>query len=212
MLGRIQGMLVLHTTISEVYERLWVAHEADVGIDSKIQMRGLFDMYRWTVERFEKASAVKTSEGKCGVVKDRAYIDGLIKQRGGYERLDDVIGQFRTRMLGDLRKLMEVDQNSEPFRTGGHTRQMNLGKTVRMYDWVWQNEVIEFMSSDDGDDEHRLKVFWEFDGKPWPASQGPLGLDSYPFIESTQERLTKYDPGWKDGTGPSGPFRKKNIK
>merc|ERR1712039_688974 len=109
-------------------------------------MRGLFDMYRWTIEKFEEAAVVKTSEGKCGVLKDRAYIDGLIQQRGGYERLDDVIGQFRTRMLGDLRKLVEVDQSSKPFRTGGHFRQMNLGNTARIYDWVWQLEVIEFMS------------------------------------------------------------------
>merc|ERR1719456_1276407 len=47
------GMFVLHTTVSEVYDRLWVAHEADVGIDAELQMRGLFDMYRWTVEKFE---------------------------------------------------------------------------------------------------------------------------------------------------------------
>ena len=59
-------------------------------------MRGLFDMYRWTVEKFEMAAAVKTSEGKCGVEKDRAYIDGLIMQRGGYERLDGMMGRLRS--------------------------------------------------------------------------------------------------------------------
>jgi hypothetical protein len=47
-------MFVLHTTVSEVYDRLWVAHEADVGIDAALQIRGLFDMYRWSVEKFER--------------------------------------------------------------------------------------------------------------------------------------------------------------
>ena len=47
-----------------------MAHEADVGIDAKLQMRGLFDMYRWTTEKFEAAAAVKTSEGNVGVEKD----------------------------------------------------------------------------------------------------------------------------------------------
>ena len=41
-------MFVLHTTIAEVYERLWVVHEADLCVDAKLQLRGLFDLYRWT--------------------------------------------------------------------------------------------------------------------------------------------------------------------
>ena len=78
-------MFVLHTTVSEVYDRLWVAHEADVGIDAALQIRGLFDMYRWSVEKFELISAVKTSEGTCSVEKDCVVIENLINQRGGYD-------------------------------------------------------------------------------------------------------------------------------
>ena len=112
------GILVLHTTVYEVYKRLWVTHEADVGQQCNVQMRGLFDMYRWTASRFEASATVKTREGKCGVEQDRAYIDGLIQDRGGYERLDRVIVDFRARMLHDLKALLrscapEQEERSE---------------------------------------------------------------------------------------------------
>ena len=100
------GMFVLHTTVSEVYERLWVAHEADVGISAEVPIKGLFDMYRWRLERFDGAASVKTAEGKCGVESDRQYIDGLIRKRGGYERIDQTISEFRGRMREDLRQTL----------------------------------------------------------------------------------------------------------
>lgn len=116
------GMFVIHTTISEVYERLWVTHEADVATEAKIQMRGLFDMYRWTVEKFELATAVRTSEGKCGVERDRAHIEGLIMQRGGYERLDDVISTLRQAMRDALSSLLakkKIDGNYDNLGIAG---------------------------------------------------------------------------------------------
>jgi hypothetical protein len=107
------GIFVIHTTLSEVYERLWVTHEADVGIHENVQMHGLFDMYRWTVKKFEDAAAVKTSKGKCDDA-DRNGIETPILQRPpdsegrrGYERLDHVIEMFRKKMLGELRNLMQ---------------------------------------------------------------------------------------------------------
>ena len=95
-------------TVSEVYDRLWVAHEADVGIDAALQIRGLFDMYRWSVEKFELISAVKTSEGTCSVEKDRVVIENLINQRGGYDRLDGAIMVFRKKMLGELTDFLHL--------------------------------------------------------------------------------------------------------
>ena len=61
-------MFVLHTTVSEVYDRLWVAHEADVGIDAALQIRVAGGQSKSSIELI---SAVKTSEGKCSVEKDR---------------------------------------------------------------------------------------------------------------------------------------------
>ena len=156
------GMFVLHTTISEIYERLWVAHEADEGIAANIDIRGLFDMYRWTTERFASAADVETSGGKLGVQKDRDYIDGLIRQRGGYERLDAVIAKFRKKMLQDLSKLLEVKDEEEalPEDTEDHTFH-------RVYDWTFK-QVYEYI---DEDYQWTLRH----------AGGLPLGFASYPL-------------------------------
>lgn len=102
------GMFVLHTTLSEVYERLWVVHEADVGVDSKIPIRGAFDLYMWNVDKFRaKQESIDTSKGECGVEKDRQMIHDLIMKRGGYERLDKTIVTFRATMLNELKEFLE---------------------------------------------------------------------------------------------------------
>ena len=110
-------MFVLHTTIAEVYERLWVVHEADLCVDAKLQLRGLFDLYRWTgvhVNNFNSAPAVRTRKGKCGVPEDEAYIAGLVRDRGGHDRLDGVIAEVRWKMLGELKdNLIRYGQDSD---------------------------------------------------------------------------------------------------
>ena len=106
-----------------------MAHEADAGIDAKLQMRGLFDMYRWTVEKFECTAAVKSRDGKCGVEKDHAYIEGLFMQRGGYERLDNVIAEFRAKMQEQLMQLIE-----KKTREGADGGVLYITETWN-YDW-----------------------------------------------------------------------------
>ena len=45
-----------------------------------------------------------------GVPKDRAYIDGLIQARGGYDRLDKVVAGFRSNMMKDLAQFLRDSQ------------------------------------------------------------------------------------------------------
>ena len=155
------GMLVLHTTISEVYDRLWVVHEADVGTHAQLQIRGLFDMYRWTIDKFEAAAEVKTKEGKVGSEEDRTYIDELIKQRGGYERLDLVIKAFRQQMGTELRELLLINQ---PESHGTGTSKTPAGYvTLRRADWQWK---FDFMGGGRGsmyrDEVSSSEVSWDF--------------------------------------------------
>lgn len=140
------GMFVLHTTLSEVYDRLWVAHEADVGIDAGLQIRGLFDMYRWTVEQFEATAAIKTCEGKVGVEKDREYIDGLIMQRGGYDRLDTVITEFRIKMLEYLKELIKPEETQDSQDNNALCGAHRL-KARKLFDWSYrQSEQFDSFS------------------------------------------------------------------
>ena len=183
------GMFVLHTTISEVYDRLWVAHEADVGIDAKLQMRGLFDMYRWTVQKFESAATVKTCDGKCGVEKDRAYIERLIMQRGGFGRLDDVIATFRTKMLAELTDFFKLTGDPDTTLLAGLTNP-NVVVDNRTFDW--KEERMEMQSPVY---YYCHEVVWNFQaewrkelakvgallGMVGDMESGPLGASSFPL-------------------------------
>lgn len=177
------GMFVLHTTVSEVYDRLWVAHEADVGIDAKLQMRGLFDMYRWTVEKFESAAAVKTCDGKVGVEKDRAYIEGLIMTRGGYERLDGVIAEFRKKMLVELKVLLEQPSPPLPPSRGS---QASFDKSEN---WVldWKKFDWSIGTFDVNHDYNRCDVVWMY------RDQWKLVSDC--MLKSYDVRLMMYPSG-----------------
>ena len=135
-----RGMFVVHTTISEVYERLWVVHEADVGIKAGLPMSGLFDMYRWSIDIFDiKCCApVDTRNSKCGSEKDRAYIESLILQDseeagGGYERLDEVISMLRLEMKDDLKKLIT------PKATRGGSLLFNTLNTEKAGDFTFHD-------------------------------------------------------------------------
>ena len=178
------GMFVLHTTGSEVYDRLWVAHEADVGIDAQLQMRGLFDMYRWTVEKFESAATVNTREGKCLVEKDRAYIDGLIMQRGGYERLDRVIADFRTKMLVQLEKFLD-----QAKRRGGIGNAFEYHSTEVEFDW-------ERASSDDTWNHAEDKIKWRFQDV-WDTAMNRVRTNvGMPTVKAVKEIS---EETWGDG-------------
>merc|ERR1712048_514706 len=77
--------------------------------------------------------------GKCGVEKDRAYINGLIMQRGGYERLDDGIKQFREQMYEELQVLLDSTcQNTTPYAACSNTASTFM--SWKSLDW---NDSVE---------------------------------------------------------------------
>jgi len=184
------GIFVLHTSMYEVYERLWVAHEADVGQACNVQMRGLFDMYRWTIRRFEQATPVKTSEGKCGNTRDRAYIDGLVQERGGYERLDRVIVDFRAVMLRDLKALLDkVDKKEHQGGQGCYGK--HTSNETKM-DWKSEESGTENLMRLSGSDYGSGSVGWRFEHAWTSAIYGhmhPEELDEFNKLDVQMERL-----------------------
>jgi hypothetical protein len=106
------GMFVIHTTLSEVYGRLWVVHEADVAEAAKINVNGIFDVNRWEQPGLcsGRRTPICTEKGQCGVEADREFIDKLVQERGGYPRLDAFITKFRKRMDDALRQALEFDE------------------------------------------------------------------------------------------------------
>ena len=97
------GMMVIHTSISDVYERLWVVHEADEARAADIAIRGLFDLDSFEAKDIKQlASTVNTRAAGVSVESDRILIEKRINEHGGYEELDERIRKLRTEMNSHL--------------------------------------------------------------------------------------------------------------
>merc|ERR1712166_322959 len=59
------GMWVIHVTNFEVYSRTWTVHEVDEAKIAKITVQGVFDLYRWTEEKFDEAREIDTESSGC---------------------------------------------------------------------------------------------------------------------------------------------------
>eukprot|EP00435_Cladocopium_sp_Y103_P010442 s2088_g2.t1 len=89
----LHGMLVVHTTKADPYERLWCVHEIDEALDSKL--------YVTAVGTYSPGGrTVRTQSAKCGHPADENRIRAVIEGKaGGYERLDRTICAFRNTLL-----------------------------------------------------------------------------------------------------------------
>ena len=97
------GMFVVHTSIADVYERLWVVHEADEARAAGIKIRGLFDLDSFKAEDIKKLEAsVDTQKAQVSVESDRVFIEKRINEHGGYEKLDARIKELRSEMNNHL--------------------------------------------------------------------------------------------------------------
>ena len=89
----VHGMLVVHTTKADPYDRLWCVHEVDEALESKLFVTaiGTYSLGGRTV---------CTRRAKCGHAADEERIRAVIESKdGGYERLDRTIKAFRNTLL-----------------------------------------------------------------------------------------------------------------
>jgi len=91
------GMRVLHTTVYEVYQRLWTVHEVDEALIAGIHIAGLTDFHRFQIGSLSQALHINTSSAECRE-EDRPMLHDKIMKRGGYERLDAKIVKVRQGM------------------------------------------------------------------------------------------------------------------
>lgn len=112
------GIQVLHTTIKEVYTRMWTVHEVDEGTTAGVPISGLFDVYQWTLELLKDAQTdIKTETSECLEI-DKKMLTDKIKAQGGFQRLDEVITKFRDRMSSALEKQLKKEPSAFDETTG----------------------------------------------------------------------------------------------
>jgi hypothetical protein len=96
-----RGMLVIHTSRAEVYERLWCVYEIATALREDCTTRSACSRrYADTGRRrLQNVLDVNTTNAKCSSKMDEAFICDRVSISGGFERLDKEIFHFRVSML-----------------------------------------------------------------------------------------------------------------
>ena len=133
------GMYVLHTTIYEVYQRLWTVHEVDEASEANIELKGQCDYARFQLSSLEEALAIDTTKAQCRE-EDRLMLDTKIRSRsGGYQRLDNKIAQFRQSMMQDFK---------ERYFVSGHMVEDPWTMEKEHAKIAWWNKCMETVESE----------------------------------------------------------------
>ena len=96
------GMSVIHTTLSEVYERLWCVDEVHAAHKASLEDFGLFAPSVWLLSNFAKIIAIEIESAKCSNENDEKMLRRKITSRGGFAPLDAAIQKFREKAKKDL--------------------------------------------------------------------------------------------------------------
>ena len=105
------GMFIIHTTISEVYERLWCVHEADEAVEAKIGIYGAFDPASWNTKVLKSiVTSFSSRSAECQEESDRIMLTDLINERGGFDRLDSIVRDVRQQSIKDLEAVNLFEQ------------------------------------------------------------------------------------------------------
>jgi len=106
--------LVLHTSVAEIYDRRWCVFEVDVAIGGNVPIYAAASSH--FVQKASELDDVKTLEvdtekSVCSSAKDFETIAQEVMKKGGFQRLNDAITQFRLTMFLS----MNVEQGETSF-------------------------------------------------------------------------------------------------
>jgi len=146
------GMFVIHTTLSEVYERLWCVDEVFEAQKAGIRLFGLFDPDVWSSRDFCEKIKIETKDATCSEESDKMRLREKIKRGGGFAPLDKAIKLFRKQAHTDLGVVlvfqasfgsMDIDVDNAQHATPSVAR--SAWHTVRsFYEWFsWLRAISD---------------------------------------------------------------------
>jgi len=97
------GMYVVHTLLSEVYDRLWCVSEVYEARKAGIEITGIFDPHTYSIKVMNRSINIKTENASCATESDKVKLTAKIKAGGGFIELDKVIHRFRKNAKRDLK-------------------------------------------------------------------------------------------------------------
>jgi len=113
------GMVVVQTSMADVYSRLWCVYEIAEAVASKAQVSMAYSQHALETRNgsFEEMLRARTSRASCREPSDEEMIRSKVEQSGGFNRLDSIIFEFRLKafqeMLHELQESTREQLKSE---------------------------------------------------------------------------------------------------
>jgi len=96
------GVLILHTTRAEVYDRAWCVYEIDYAVECLVNTYGAASRSYENSLLISDALRVNTASAKCSREDDYAMICEAVFRKGGFDRLNKVVRSCRLLMVLDI--------------------------------------------------------------------------------------------------------------
>lgn len=98
------GMVVVHTSVARVYDRLWCVYEIAeaLRIDSKVEIAYSKAYLQTRTGTLLELLRAKTIDAKCSSPEDNILIRKKVEEAGGFKRLDWKIFEFRFQSLKEM--------------------------------------------------------------------------------------------------------------
>jgi len=139
------------------------------AIEANINVRGLFDYYRWDGSKLDATQKVETEKSRCRP-EDRAMIASRVEARGGWQVLDKKIYTLRHAMSDMLAALLHQKKPSPILASGGLGDSLEM-VTELVFDW----KAVHFNKNDRGEYEKLDAVAWRY-SKEWTCSMEKLQI------------------------------------
>mmetsp|Transcript_31521 Transcript_31521/g.64965 ORF Transcript_31521/g.64965 Transcript_31521/m.64965 type:complete len:463 (-) Transcript_31521:84-1472(-) len=98
------GMVVIQTSLADVYSRLWCVYEIAEAVHSKAKVSMAYSQRALETRSgsFEEMLRARTSRASCRDPSDEQMIRQKVQQAGGFSRLDSIIFTFRLQAFQEM--------------------------------------------------------------------------------------------------------------
>eukprot|EP00438_Fugacium_kawagutii_P003421 Skav211335 [mRNA] locus=scaffold3120:184194:185573:+ [translate_table: standard] len=103
------GLVVIQTSLADVYTRLWCVYEIAEAMSAKVRVKMAYSQLALETRNgtFEEMLRAKTSRASCRDPADEKMIREKVQQSGGFGRLDSIIFEFRVRAFEEMMHELE---------------------------------------------------------------------------------------------------------
>lgn len=133
--GKPGGMVVVHTSMAQVYDRLWCVYEIAEALEAKTKVGIAYSQnyLRQSAGSVMDLLHAKTDHAKCSNPNDANMIREKVSKTGGFQELDKQIFEFRLKALQAMLSEFYGENWQQMLQEGlREAERVHSGKTIEV--------------------------------------------------------------------------------